>query len=421
MGYIGGGLQERFVERVRGLDPARLLAAPIDVGKHEAAALICDFWGEIVTPPFTFPLNEVGVRSFTAAVARAEAARDAGWVRAGLEQAGHYHRTLLGRLSTAGVEVALLNPAQVKENRNQSLLRSLKSDATDLGAMAELLIRGKGRPAPEQDAALAAQAALAAHRSRKVKARTALKNHVHASLDLVFPGLSACFKNILDAKFGRLLLTEGLDPARVKRLGAERLRAFCFRRGVIVRRAKACQVVEAAKVALTLPTEVARVHARVLAEDVELMAKLDRTITEAERALAEILPSTPAGILTTLPRVAVVRASAYGAALGDPGRFRTAAQVYRMAGLVPKLYESAGKKRGKTYISREGKVELREAILELGKALRQGHPDFARYARELESRGKEPGVVACALGHRANRLAFAMIKNQQTFDPSRWG
>lgn len=421
MGYIGGGLRERFVERVRGLDPGQLLAVPIDVGKHQAAALVCDFWGEIVTPPFTFTLNEVGVRSFTAAVARAEAAREAGWVRAGLEQAGHYHRTLLARLRAAGVEVVLLNPAQVKENRSQSLLRSLKSDATDLGAMAELLIRGKGRPAHEQDGAVAAQTALAAHRSRKVKARTTLKNQVHSSLDLVFPGLSGCFRDILGTKLGRLLLDEGLDPARVRRLGPERLRAFCFRRGVMVRRAKTEQVVQAAKVALTLPAEVARVHARVLAEDVELLGRLDWTIEETEHALAEVLPSTPAGILTTIPRVAVVRASDYGAALGDPGRFRTAAQVYRMAGLSPKLYESAGRRRGKARISREGKVELREAILELGKALRQGHPDFARYARQLESRGKEPGVVACALGHRANRLAFAMIRNQEPFDPSLWG
>ncbi len=149
MGFIGGDLQERFVERVRGVDPGRLLAVPIDVGKATAAALVCDFWGEVVIAPFTFPLTEPGVQTLRLAVARAEAGRDAAWVRAGLEQAGHYHRTLLARLVDAGVEVALLNPAQVKENRNQGLLRSLKSDATDLGAMAELLVRGKGRPAPE--------------------------------------------------------------------------------------------------------------------------------------------------------------------------------------------------------------------------------------------------------------------------------
>lgn len=83
--------------------------------------------------------------------------------------------------------------------------------------------------------------------------------------------------------------------------------------------------------------------------------------------------------------------------------------------------ESAGRRRGRTSISREGKAELREAILELGKALRQGHPDFARYAADLAARGKAPGVVACALGHRANRAAFAMVRDQRAFDPERWG
>jgi transposase len=164
MGYIGGALQERFTERVRGVDPGRLLAVPIDVGKHSAAAMVCDFYGEVLTEPFTFPLTEPGVEALAVAVARAEAARDAAWVRVGLEEAGHYHRTLLWRLRQAGMEVALLNPAQVKENRAQALLRSLKSDARDLGAMVELLIRGKGRSAPEQDTALLRQTALASHR-----------------------------------------------------------------------------------------------------------------------------------------------------------------------------------------------------------------------------------------------------------------
>jgi transposase len=420
MGYIGGALQERFVEQVRGVDPGRLLAVPIDVGKHSAAALVCDFWGQLVTKPFNFPLTEPGVEEFTAAVGRAEASRDAAWVRAGLEQAGHYHRTLLAALRTSGMDVVLLNPAQVKENRNQSLLRSLKSDATDLGAMAELLVRGKGREAPQQDAAMAQQAALAAHRARKLKARTALKNQVHASLDLVFPGLSGCFDHVLDTRLGRLLLAEGMDPARARRLGAERLRRFCANRGVMVQRRKARQVVEAARVALTLPREMAGAHAQILAADVALLGRLDQAIDAAEEGLALVLPHTPAGILVTIPRVAVVRASEYGAALGDPARFRTSAQVYRMAGLVPRLYESAGRRRGKTHISREGKAELRDAIIELGRALRQGDPDFARYAREMESRGKEPGVVACALGHRANRVAFAMVRDQVPFDPLRW-
>jgi transposase len=419
MGFIGGVRQEEFARQLRGKDPDRLLAVPIDVGKHCAAALVCDFWGGIVVEPFTFPLDEQGFAAFRAAVASAEVERQALVVRVGLEQAGHYHRTLEAKLRSEGLEVAVFNPAQVAGNRAQDLLRTLKSDVRDLGAMAELLIRGRGWPATELDPHLLEQRALAAHRRRKVRARKILKAQIQSTLDLVFPTLSTCLADPLDTKVGRLILEEGLDPVRLRRLGEQRLRGFCRRRGVAVSRPKAHELVEAARIALLLPAPVAKVYAQVLARDVELLGRIEKEIAEAERALAEVLPSTPAAILLSLPRVSVVRASMYGAALGDPSRFRTAAQVYRFSGLVPRLYESAGKRRGGG-ISREGKVELREAICELGKALRQGVPDFGAYAAELVARKKAPGIVACALGHRANRLAFALIRDQKPFSEARW-
>src|ERR671919_1702727 len=173
MGFIGGDLRESFIGRIKGADPGQLLAVPIDVGKHSAAAMVCDFWGEIVAPPFDFELNERGFDDFVVKLARAEAERDASWVRVGLEQAGHYHRPLQARLESHGLDVSLFNPAQVKANRNQDLLRSLKSDAIDLAAMAELLIRGKGRRSTGGGDAILVQAAVSSHRSRKVKARTA--------------------------------------------------------------------------------------------------------------------------------------------------------------------------------------------------------------------------------------------------------
>jgi transposase len=420
MGFIGGDLRESFIGRIKGADPGQLLAVPIDVGKHSAAVMVCDFWGEMVVPPFDFELNERGFADFVVKLGRAEAERDASWVRVGLEQAGHYHRPLQARLEAHGLEVTLFNPAQVNANRNQDLLRSLKSDAIDLAAMAELLIRGKGRRSSSGGGPIAMQSALTSHRARKVKVRSALKNQIQANLDLVFPGLSGCFGTILRTKVGRVLLDEALTPERVRRLGTERLRRFCLNRGVILRRVKAQQIVDAAHVAFALPEAISQVHARLLAADVSLLQRLDSEICWAEAELAEILPQTPAAILTTIPLVGVVRASNYGGGVGDLTRFRNAAQVYRLSGLVPRLYESAGKKRSATHISREGKVELREAIIDLGNALRQGHPGFARYAAELRGRGKPKGIVLCALGQRANRVAFAMMRDQRPFDPTRW-
>ena len=51
MGFIGGNLRESFIGRIKGADPGQLLAVPIDVGKRSAAALVCDFWGEIIATP----------------------------------------------------------------------------------------------------------------------------------------------------------------------------------------------------------------------------------------------------------------------------------------------------------------------------------------------------------------------------------
>lgn len=419
MAHVGGHLQAQFMARIRGRDPERCLVVPVDVGKSAAMALVADHYGEMVAP-FEFTLTETGFGLLAGSIARAEAVRSAEVVRVGVESAGHYHRTLVARLRAGGYEVVELNPAAVKEARAQQLLRRLKSDARDLGAMAELMVRGAGRcPAVRTDA-LATQAAWVAHRRRKVAARVALANQVIGLLDLVFPGLDGCFSDLLGARAGRVIVTDICDPDRVRRQGVEGLRRFLGRRGVALSRPKAAQVVEAARVALRLPDGERTVLGKVLAADLALLSSVDAEIVAAEAALSEVLATTPAAILTTLPGVAVVRASNYGAGIGDPARFPNAAAAYRAAGLVPALYQSAGRSRTRQHISREGSVELRQAIIELGRGLAQHDADFRDYRRRLLDARKPASVAAVAVGHRAHRLAFAMLRHQKPYDPARW-
>jgi transposase len=188
----------------------------------------------------------------------------------------------------------------------------------------------------------------------------------------------------------------------------------------VLQRRKAEQLLEAAKVALRLPAAERAPIAALLAADVALLDALDTEIRRAEEALAAVLDSTPARILVSLPGVAVVRASAYGAAIGDPWRFPNAGAAYRASGLVPAEYASAGRRRGGQHISREGSVELRSAIIELGRGLAGHDEDFAAYRRRLHSTGKRPAVAAVAVGRRAHRLAFAMLRSQKPYDAKRW-
>ena len=94
-------------------------------------------------------------------------------------------------------------------------------------------------------------------------------------------------------------------------------------------------------------------------------------------------------------------------------------QVYRTAGLNPIQYESAGKRRD-SVISREGSVELRRALIDLGVGLWLNDPAAKVYGTQLRARGKKGLVIACAMAHRANRIAFALVRDQTDYDPSRW-
>jgi transposase len=420
MTFVNGEVQARFMAWIRGVDPQRCLAIPVDVGKATAVALVADHYGEIIVAPFEFALTEAGFAVLSAAITRAQLERDALVVRIGVEAAGHDHRTLVARLRAAGLEVVELNPKAVKDARGQQLLRTLKSDARDCGAMAELLIRGSGRAPQWRDEALAAQAAWVAHRRRKVAAQVMLSNQIHGQLDLIFPGLTGCFANGLDAASLRVLSRDLPDPDRVRRLGVEGVLRFIRRRGVRMSRPKAAQVVQAAQQALRLPGPERPALLVVLAADWALFEALDRQIQDATTQLAALLPDTPAGVLLGIPGVGVLTASSYGAAIGDPNRYRDAAAAYRASGLVPVTYQSAGRTRPRTGISREGSVELRRAIVELGRGVGLHHPDFIAYRRQLLSRGKPPLVAMIAVGHRVHRLAFVMLRSQRPFDADRW-
>ena len=132
-----------------------------------------------------------------------------------------------------------------------------------------------------------------------------------------------------------------------------------------------------------MPTRDAVIARRVLTADLALLADLDQQISQAEQELAELVPASPFRTLTSVPGWGVIRAAAYGAAVGDPTRWPGPSQLYRAAGLSPMQYESAGHRRDGG-ISREGSVELRRALIDLGIGLWHSDQPARAYAAGLE-------------------------------------
>jgi transposase len=390
----------------------------IDVGKNEFAVSVTDVARtKLLKPVLRCPMTASSVRDVIAKITRLLPVEAA--VKVGIEAAGHYHLPLLAPpVWPSGWELLELNPAHVGEQRKVLGKRTIKTDAIDLEAMTEMLLAGRGiAPVTGTNAVLGELTAWSAHRTRRVEIRSATKNQLLSQLDRSFPGLTLALPDVLGTKVGRLVAAEFADPARLAALGVSRFIRFGATRGLQIRQPMADKLISAARDALPMPE--AGTARQVLAADLQLLAGLDRQIDAAETRLACLLPTSPFRSLTTVPGWGPVRVGNYGGALGDPARFDGPRQIYRSAGLNPVQYESAGKRRD-TQISREGSVELRRALIGLGVGLWLSEPGARQYAAELGARGKKGGVIACAMANRANRIAFALVRDQADYDPVRW-
>lgn len=389
----------------------------IDVGKNEFAFSVTDAVRSLlVRPRLGCPMTAPSLRQALAEIVRVLPA--GARVKVGIEAAGHYHRPLLGSpLWPAGWEVLELNPAQVSEQRRVLGKRTIKTDVIDLQAMTELVLAGQGVPVWDCSLVLGELKAWSAHRTSRVELRTVVKNQLLGQLDRSFPGLTRVLPDVLGTKVGRLVAAEFADPARLAALGTSRFVRFAATRGLQVRQPLGNKLICAAREAL--PTRDTVVARAVLAADLALLADLDTQIEAATAELIRLIPTSPFHPLLSVPGWGGVRVGNYAGALGDPTRFPSSRQIYRSAGLNPTQYESAGKRRDNR-ISREGSVQLRRALIDLGLGLWLCDPAAKAYGAQLRARGKKGGVIACAMAHRANRIAYALVRDQTSYRPSHW-
>lgn len=138
-------------------------------------------------------------------------------------------------------------------------------------------------------------------------------------LDRAFPGLTLALPDVLGTKVGRLVAEHFTDPDRLAALGKTQFIRFVATRGLQVRRRVAARLLVAARKALPIPDSVAA--RQIVVNDLQMLTVLDRQAAQAEDHLSLLLPQTPFAVLTSVPGWATIRASAYGAAIGDPGRW----------------------------------------------------------------------------------------------------
>jgi transposase len=218
--------------------------------------------------------------------------------------------------------------------------------------------------------------------------------------------------DVLGSQIGRLVAAEFADPRRLATLGV--LDWFGSPRTV------GCGSGGQRRSGWwrppVLPCRVRRRRARqVLADDLGLLACLDAQIAAAEAKLAELLPKTRFAPLTTVPGWGTVRAANYAAAVGDLDRWPGARQLYRASGLSPANMSRPGRPHqpGRQRGAAAGAVRPRDRVM----AQRSGSPALRPAAAGPRQEGR---VIGYAMANRANKIAYALVRDQSRYDPHRW-
>jgi transposase len=117
MVHAHGRRAQRLAEYTCGIPPEQLVAVAIDVGKHRAMAMACDFAWQVLVAPFAFEMNRDGVAKIIDRVTQALPAR-VQLIRVGIQTPGQDHRPL----TTPGAlperwQVVEFNPGHVALQR----------------------------------------------------------------------------------------------------------------------------------------------------------------------------------------------------------------------------------------------------------------------------------------------------------------
>jgi transposase len=394
--------------------PADRLVVAIDPGKVTNRVWLTTGERGLIGEPVSLPVLRDGVDELERLVAGTGVG---GAPVIGIEATGALHRAWAAEVERRWPgSLRLFAPSETQAARAQLGSRRFKTDDRDCAALVWLLRQGAGRPsAPSQVEALLGAVR---HRRQLVDARRVLQQRLHDQLNVLCPGLSA------PAGHGRVLELENPSGQAVLACAvafaghAPTTRSLLTRSPGRLTEANARFWAARWKRLLAPPAD-AELRAQRLGRDVERWLGLREDIAALESQLAEPLAGTDGQILTTLPGVAIVRATGFAAHTLPIERWPTAEHLYSATGLAPASYQSASvTRRGR--ISRQGLAEHRDALMGIAWGLSQHSPAFAERDRDYRARGFRPIQARVALARHACRLAWRLLLSQQPYDDQRY-
>lgn len=328
--HVKGRRGEKFRAKIKGLKAGEIIGVAIDVSKSFYRVIIFNLKGDLLREPFEVDVLKRGYRDLLSEVNKAVKqwkAKKVFWV---MEPTACYHHNLARHLVGNGQEVIFLNPSQVASNRDQTMLHGLKSDDIDLGAIADLLIRGEGYFYNLEEGIYLELKERTWWREKKLKMQTQLKNQIRARLERIFPGLTSkyggnqpLFSDLWEQGASRGLMKVGLTPQQILQLPIRSLKKQFKDVGHPISTNRARKIKTYFETMLLPEDKVLGPLIELLMRDVKLLETLESEMAEVEGEMIEGVKKTSwSHLLGKIKGIGDIMVASFAGAVGDIGKFK---------------------------------------------------------------------------------------------------
>jgi len=382
--------------------------------KHAAVAITQDF---TIRDRFKFDNTREGLEFLLRRIKIEMVKSDCRGVMFAIETGGHYWRNVAYFLDERGIPFRFINQYTLKRRREGKDLNHRKNDYRDSEVAAQLLCTGEFvESVIPQGVYAELRTAHNAYR-RLVKERTRITNLVKGLLDGLFPEFTRVFKDPCGLTALSVLSTGSIPGVIAGMTGDEFVATIEAKHHGRLTRKKLMALHYAARSSIGIAAGAKSVSSEI-SFLVEKLKLIRGHICSIERTLVKLVDETEEGkYLLSIRGLNYIAVAGLLAELGCFKLYRSAKQMIKMAGSNPTESESAGKKKSRTPMSKQGRPVLRYCAWTAVIPMLRFNPDFRAWAKQRRERpahtnplnGRE--VVGAAL-NRLLRLSFALVKNQ---------
>lgn len=419
--------RSQFAKELKGADLEKVLLVPIDVSKVLQKSMILNYFGEVIESPFSFMVNQTGMKLLIEKMENAKHNHQAERVFVGIEATGHYYEDIVRILIEAGYSVHIINPASTHEERKQHLTYT-KTDNIDLYLIAEVLIANKATNAKLSTGIYKQLQHLTRARRSEINKRSRIKMEIRVIHDQIwreYQGYSILEDNKVKTrkifsdfwgKASLYLLNNFPHASQILELGEIGLRKLSQEHNLKIRKSTINKLLYAASESVSKSIDHLSSELFLLKQKLKDYEWHTQTIKAYELEIERIFIETDGLLLLTVPGIGLITAAEIYCEMGDLSHFTSASQLIKKAGTNPIIKQSGSEEGYHGRISKQGNANLRRAVYTAGRTLSIHNHALKPFYTRLKDKGKKAGKIYIAMGNKFLKIVFAMLKNQKPFE-----